>query len=97
MYTFLDNFHQGGKYSAQIANHQAESRREEKFTDQKSLKISFYSNDLNLESSSDFGRNSERSHAVQIKCTYFGSTNHSAEKCFKSIRKEKQKTRAVDV
>ena len=23
MHTFLDNFHQGGKYSAQIASHQA--------------------------------------------------------------------------
>ena len=30
MHTFLDNFHQGGKYSAQIASHQAEQRREEK-------------------------------------------------------------------
>ena len=39
MHTFLDNFHQGGKYSAQIASHQAELRREEKFTDQKSLNI----------------------------------------------------------
>ena len=35
MHTFVDNFHQGGKYSAQIASHQAELRREEKFTDQK--------------------------------------------------------------
>ena len=34
MHTFLDNFEQGGKYSAQIASHQAELRREEKFTDQ---------------------------------------------------------------
>ena len=40
MHTFLDNFHQGGKYSAQIAIHQAELRREEKFTDQKYLSIS---------------------------------------------------------
>ena len=40
MHTFLDNFHQGGKYSAQIASHQAELRREERFTDQKSLNIS---------------------------------------------------------
>ena len=30
MHTFLDNSHQGGKYSAQIASHQAELRREEK-------------------------------------------------------------------
>ena len=29
MQTFLDNFHQGGKYSAQIARHQAELEREE--------------------------------------------------------------------
>ena len=28
MHIFLDNFHQGGKYSAQIASHQAELIRE---------------------------------------------------------------------
>ena len=33
MHTILDNFQQGGKYSAQIASHQAELRREENFTD----------------------------------------------------------------
>ena len=33
MHTFLDNFHQGGKYSAQLASHQVELRREEKFPD----------------------------------------------------------------
>ena len=33
MHTFLDNFHQGGQYSAQIDSSQAELRREEKFTD----------------------------------------------------------------
>ena len=40
MHMFLDNFHQGGKYSAEIASHQAELRKEEKFTDQKCLSIS---------------------------------------------------------
>ena len=30
MHTFLDNFHQDGKYSTQISSHQAELRREEK-------------------------------------------------------------------
>ena len=30
LHIFMDNFHQGGKYSAQIASHQAELRREEK-------------------------------------------------------------------
>ena len=39
MHTFLDNFYQGGKYSAQIASHQEELRRDEKFTYQKSLNI----------------------------------------------------------
>ena len=34
MHTFMDNFHQSGKYSAQLASHQAELRREEKFPDQ---------------------------------------------------------------
>ena len=33
VHTFMDNFHQDGKYSAQIANHQADLRREEKFID----------------------------------------------------------------
>ena len=41
MHTFMDNFHQGGKYSAQIASHQAELKREENFTDQKYLSISY--------------------------------------------------------
>ena len=59
MHTFLDNFHQGEKYSAWIASHQAELRREETFTDQKSLNISSLQTDyLNLDSSSGFGRDS---------------------------------------
>ena len=37
MHIFLDKFHLGGKYTAQIASHQAELRREKKFTDQKNL------------------------------------------------------------
>ena len=40
MHTFLDNFQQSGKYSAQLASHQAELRREEKYPDQKCLNIS---------------------------------------------------------
>ena len=90
MHTFLDNFHQGGKYSDQIASNQAKLRREEKFTDQKSLNISSLQTDyLNLDSSSGFSRNNERAHAVQTKCTFCGGNNHSAEKCFKKIIKEK--------
>ena len=37
MHIFMDNSHQGGKYSSQIASRQAESRRKGKVTDQKSL------------------------------------------------------------
>ena len=33
MHIFLDKFHQSGKYSARIASHQSELRREENFTD----------------------------------------------------------------
>ena len=90
MHTFLDNFHQGGKYSAQIASRQAELRREEKFTEQKSLNISSLQTDyLSLESSSGSSGNSERAHSVKTKCKFCGVNNHSAEKCFKRIRKEK--------
>ena len=72
MHTFLYNFHQGGKYSAQIASHQAELRREEKFTDQTLLNISSLHTDyLNLDIiSSCSSRHSERAHYVQAKCTF---------------------------
>ena len=68
MHTFLDNLHQGGKYSAQITSHQADLRRKENFTDQKSLSISSLQTDyLNMDSSSGFGRNSERENTVAEK------------------------------
>ena len=86
MHTFLDNFHQGGKYSTQIASHQAELRREEKFIDQKSLNISSLQTVyLNLGSSSGFGRNSERTNTAQKKCIFCGGTNHSAENVSKGL------------
>ena len=70
MHIFLVNFEQDGKYSAQIASHQAELRREEKFTHKKSLNISSLKTDyLNLDSSSGFGTNSETSRVFQKKCT----------------------------
>ena len=96
MHTFLDNFHQGRKYSAQISSRQAELRREERFTDQKSLSISsLHTGYLNLDSRSGFGRNSERANTVQTKCTFCGVVNHSAEKCFKMNRQEKEKSRVA--
>ena len=52
MHKFLNNFHQSGKYSAQLASHQAELRREEKFPDQKVLNTSSLQTDyLNLDNS----------------------------------------------
>ena len=96
MHTFMDNFHQGKKHSAQIAIHQAELRREEKFTDQKYLSISSLQADyINLDSSSGCGGNIERTNTVQTNCTFCGGANHSAEKCFNRIRKEKEKSRAA--
>ena len=96
MHTFLDNFHQGEKYSAQIASHQEELRREETFIDQESLSISPLQTDyLNLDSSSGFGRNIIRANTVQTKYTFFGGVNHSAEKFFKKIRQEKEKARVA--
>ena len=84
----MHTFHQGGKYSARIASHQAELRREEKFTYQKAFNISSLQTDyLNIDIRSGFGRNSERAHDVQKKCTFCGGANHYAEKCFKRIRK----------
>ena len=98
MHTFLDNFHQGRKYSAKIASHQAELRSEVKFTDQKLLNISSLHTDyLNLDSRSGSSRNGERAHDVHTKCTFYGGKNHSAEKLFKRIIKEKEKVRVVDV
>ena len=96
MHTFLDKFHQCGKYSARIANYQVELRREDTFTDQKSLDISsLHTYSLNLDSSTGFGRNSEIENTVQTKCTFCGGVNNSAEKCFKRIRQEKEKARAA--
>ena len=83
---FLYNFHHGGKYSALIASHQAELRREEKFTDQKYLSISSLQTDyLNLDSRSGYDKNIERENLVQTKCSFCVGANHSAKKCFKRI------------
>ena len=68
MHIFPDNFHQGGKYSAQIASHHAEFRREETFSDQKSLSISSLQTEyINLNSSSGYGKTSKRANIVQTK------------------------------
>ena len=48
-----------------------------------------------MDCSSGFGRNIERANNVHTKCTFCGGVNHSAEKCFKRIRQEKEKARAA--
>ena len=96
MHIFLDNFHQGQKYSAHIASHQAELRIEGKFTDQKYLSISSLQTDyLNIYSSSGCGKNSERENLVHKRGNFCGGSNDSAEKCLKRIRKEKEKSRTA--
>ena len=97
MHTFMDNFQQSGKYSAQLASHQEELRREEKYPDQKCLNVSSLQTEyLNLDSSQSGSRkHKEKANSVQTKCKYSGLSNHSVEKCFKKIRKEKEKSRSV--
>ena len=65
MHIFLDNFHQGGKYTAQMASHQAKLRRKEHFIDQEYLSITSLQTDyLNLDRSSGSGRKNERENLV---------------------------------
>ena len=81
MHTFLDNFRQGGKYSARIPSHQADLRREGKCNDQEYLSISFLQTYyLNLDRSLSFGINSKIVNTVHTKCTFCGDFKHSAEK-----------------
>ena len=50
IHTFLPNLYQGRRYYVQMASHKTELRREETFSDQKSLSISALKIDyLNLE------------------------------------------------
>ena len=84
MHTFLDNFQQSGKYSVQLASHQAELRREEMYPDQKCLNISSLQKEyLNLDSSqSSQSKHNEKANSTKAKCTYCGLNNPSVKKCF---------------
>ena len=85
MHIFLDNFHQGENYSAQIASQHEELSREE------SLSISSLKTDyLNLDISSGCGKNSERDNIVHTKCDFCGGANNSAE-FFSKISESKSK------
>ena len=93
MHTFLDNFHQGGKYSAQLASHQEELRREENFPDQTCLNISsLQTGYLNIDSSvSGSSKHNDRAHSFQKKCSFCGLNNHSAEKISKGLYRKRRK------
>ena len=97
MHTFLDNFHQSGKYSAQLASHNAELRREEMYPDQRCLNISSLQTEyLNLDNSNlGSSKHNEKANSAKTKCTYCELSNHSVETCFKKIRKEKEKSRST--
>ena len=93
MHTFLDNFHQSGKYSAQLASHEAELRREEKYPYQKCLNISSLQTEyLNLDNSkSGSSKHNEKANSTKTKCTYCGLSNHSVENVSKRSEKKKRK------
>ena len=51
---------------------------------------------LNIDNSlSGSSRHSEKENSAKAKFTYCGFNNHSVEKCFKKIRKEKEKARSA--
>ena len=97
MHIFLDNFQQSGKYSAQLASQQVDLRREEMYPDQKCLNISSLQTEyLNLDySQSGSIKHNEKANSDKAKCTYCRLSNHYVEKCFKNIRKEKDKARST--
>ena len=96
MHIFLDNFHLGGKYSAQIASHQVELRREGNFTDQKYVSISsLQTGYLNLDSISGCEINNERANLVPKKYTFCGGANHSADFFSKGSERNRKKARAA--
>ena len=89
MHILLHNFHQDEKYIAQISSYQAELRREEKFSDQKSLSItSLQTYYLNPDSSSVSGRKNNKANLVQTKWTLCEGNNHSTENFLKRTIKD---------
>ena len=95
IHIFLDKFHQGVTFIAQIENHKEELRREKNITDQKYFSIiSLHIDFLNLASSSCSDRNNERADILKKKCTFCIGNNHSTS--FKIyIRNDKEKSCAA--
>ena len=86
MHIFLEHFKEWGRYSAQIASHQAEFSRKYNVLDKKPLYISDLQIDhLNLENSV---RSIERAFFSQLRCSHCGGS-HPTEKFFKKRIKDK--------
>ena len=80
IHILLDNFHQSGKYTAQIASHQVDLKRKGKFTDQKYLSVLYLQNYyINIDSGSGSVRNDERANLAQTKCTLCEGANNYSE------------------
>ena len=83
MHTLLYNFHQGRRYSPQIASHQSELSRED-FFDQKSLSLSALQIDyLSLDNSV---RVIERANSDHSKLSHCGGS-HPTKRYFKRQKK----------
>ena len=66
-------------------------KKKEKFTDQKYLSIASLQTDyLNIDSNSGSIRNNERENIAQTKLPFCRGANHSSEKRFKNIRKDRE-------
>ena len=85
MHIFMDNFQQGGRYSDQIASHQAELRIEENLL----IRNLYLFHPYRL-ISSGCGINSEKANTFQTKCNFFGGANHSAGKKSKGSEKKRE-------
>ena len=72
MHIFLDNFRQGGKYTAKIESYQGYlKQRKNLLTNKKYLSITYLQNDyLNLDINSGSSRNNERENFAHTKCTF---------------------------
>ena len=91
MHIFLDKFCQGGKYTAEIAIHQAELRREVKFTGPKILCItSLHTDYLYLYMSSGSVRNNEKENIFRQNALFLEELT-IMQKIYKRIRKDKEK------
>ena len=90
MHTFMNRFHQGGKYSSQISSHQAELRRREKLLIKNVYLFHPYRMTIYILTEFQVVVKIARKNIVQKKCAVLGGANHYAEKYFKGSEREKK-------